>query len=83
MTKPVGSDSIKPLFVYDDTARNTLIDEAASLPSITVSSATAANAVAAGADILVVGRPILKSADPPAAADEIRLEMEQAHARKS
>ena len=45
--------------------------------------ATAADAVADGADILVVGRPILKAADPPAAADAIRREMEEAYARKS
>ena len=41
--------------------------------------ATVASAVADGADILVVGRPIMKAADPAAAADEIRAEMEQAY----
>jgi sulfate adenylyltransferase len=48
MTKPVGSDNLKPLFVADEAARNALIDEAANLPSVTVSSATAANAVMLG-----------------------------------
>ncbi|MCH7824880.1 MAG: orotidine-5'-phosphate decarboxylase [Acidobacteria bacterium] len=45
--------------------------------------ATAADAVGAGADILVVGRPIMKAPDPAAAADAIRAEMEQAHDRRS
>ena len=41
--------------------------------------ATPGDAVADGADILVVGRPIMKAADPASAADEIRAEMEQAY----
>ena len=44
--------------------------------------ATAADAVTAGADMLVVGRPILKAEDPAAAADLIRREMEEADARR-
>lgn len=38
--------------------------------------ATPAGAVAAGADFLVVGRPITSAADPKAAAEAIRAEME-------
>ena len=45
--------------------------------------ATAADAVLAGADVLVVGRPIMKAPDPVAAAAAIRAEMEDAHGRKS
>ena len=48
MIKPIGSDRLNPLFVYDDAARKALIEEAAQLPSILVSSATAANAVMLG-----------------------------------
>jgi len=40
--------------------------------------ATPAAAVLAGADYLVVGRPILRASDPVAAADSIRREMESA-----
>jgi orotidine-5'-phosphate decarboxylase len=39
---------------------------------------TPARAIAAGADYLVVGRPILESADPKAAADAIQAEIVQA-----
>lgn len=48
MIKPIGSDRLKPLFVYDDATRNALIEEARQLPSMLVSSATAANAVMLG-----------------------------------
>src|SRR5882757_5296863 len=39
---------------------------------------TPARAIAAGADYLVVGRPVLEAADPRAAADGIQAEIEQA-----
>ena len=48
MIKPHGADALNPLFVADDVRRNALIDEAASLTQITVSSAAAANAVMLG-----------------------------------
>ena len=40
-------------------------------------AATPAAAVAAGADYIVVGRPIVEAADPAAAADAIVAELEQ------
>ncbi len=48
MIKPHGSDKLNPLFVADDAKRAQLEKEAASLPSIVVSSAAAANAVMLG-----------------------------------
>ena len=48
MIKPVGSDELKPLFVYDVKKHDALRHEAESLPSIVVSSAAAANAVMLG-----------------------------------
>ena len=45
MISPIGSDTLLPLYVDQDAARNALIEEAKTLPSILVSSATAANAV--------------------------------------
>ncbi|MCB1877017.1 MAG: sulfate adenylyltransferase [Chromatiales bacterium] len=48
MIKPHGSDQLNPLFVYDTDEHAKLTHEAQSLPSIVVSSATAANAVMMG-----------------------------------
>jgi len=45
LIKPHGSDLLNPLYVADSARRQALVDEAASLPAITVSSAAAANAV--------------------------------------
>ncbi len=49
MIKPHGSDKLNPLFVYDSSENEALHKEAEGLASITVSSATAANAVMLGA----------------------------------
>jgi orotidine-5'-phosphate decarboxylase len=39
---------------------------------------TPARAISAGADYLVVGRPVMEAADPKAAAETIRAEIVQA-----
>ena len=49
MISPHGSDKLNPLFVYNDAENEALHKEAESLPSVVVSSATAANAVMLGA----------------------------------
>jgi sulfate adenylyltransferase len=46
--KPHGADALNPLFVADQAARDALINEARTLKQVTVSSATAANAVMLG-----------------------------------
>ena len=48
MIKPHGSETLNPLYVADDAKRAALLQEAAGLPSILVSSAAAANAVMMG-----------------------------------
>ena len=48
MIKPHGSDTLNPLFVQDSNKRDELLKEAASLPSIVISSQAAANAVMLG-----------------------------------
>jgi sulfate adenylyltransferase len=48
MLKPHGSDTLNPLYVADDAQRAALLEEAAGLKSIVVSSAAAANAVMMG-----------------------------------
>ncbi|MGI9294637.1 MAG: hypothetical protein ACR2PS_11700, partial [Pseudomonadales bacterium] len=49
MINPHGSAELNPLFVYDTDQNEALQQEAAGLPSLLVSSATAANAVMLGA----------------------------------
>lgn len=48
MIKPHGAEELKPLYVEDDAVRTQLLAEAASLPSIVVSSAAASSAVMLG-----------------------------------
>ena len=48
MIKPHGSETLNPLFIEDAEKRAQLIAEAASLPSITICSAAAGNAVMMG-----------------------------------
>ena len=48
MIKPIGSETLNPLFVADENERRKLVAQAQNLPDIRVSSATAANAVMLG-----------------------------------
>jgi len=48
MIKPIGSDELKPLFVYDSNEHEQLSKEAESLPSVIISSQAAGNAVMMG-----------------------------------
>ncbi len=48
MIRPVGSDELKPLFVYDTEEHHALEREAESLPSVIISSQAAGNAVMLG-----------------------------------
>ncbi len=48
MIKPLGSDELNPLFVYDTEEHHALSHEAESLPSLLLTSAAAANAVMLG-----------------------------------
>jgi len=48
MIKPHGSDELRPLFEQDQATRTALLEEAKTLQSLTISSATAANAVMLG-----------------------------------
>jgi sulfate adenylyltransferase len=48
MIRPVGSDELKPLFVYDPDQHHELMREAEGLPALTISSQAAGNAVMMG-----------------------------------
>ena len=49
MIKPHGSETLKPLFVYNTEEHHKLVQEAQTLPSLLLNSAAAANAVMLGA----------------------------------
>ena len=48
MIKPHGSDTLKPLYVYDEAQRNALVKEAETLRHLLVCSAAGANGVMLG-----------------------------------
>jgi len=49
MIKPVGSETLQPLFIYDPDKHHELMHEADTLPSVEISSQAAGNAVMMGA----------------------------------
>ncbi len=71
MIKPHGSDELNPLFVYDEKEREELLKEADSLPAITVSSATAANAVMLGGGYFNPLKGFMNIADALSVADKM------------
>ena len=73
MTNPVGSDSLKPLYVSDETQRNALIEEANALPSVEVSSAAAANAVMLGGGYFTPLGGYMNLADALSCADKMHM----------
>ena len=73
MTNPVGSDSLKPLYVSDETQRNALIEEANALPSVEVSSAAAANAVMLGGGYFTPLGGYMNLADALSCADNMHM----------
>ena len=48
MINPIGSDTLQPLFVYDQDKHHELLSEAENLPSVVISSQAAGNAVMMG-----------------------------------
>jgi len=73
MIKPVGSDSLHPLFVYDSDKHDALIHEAASLPSVVISSQAAGNAVMMGAGYFNPLKGFMSVADAMGAAQKMTL----------
>jgi sulfate adenylyltransferase len=73
MINPVGSDSLKPLYVYDESTRNALIEEAQQLPSVAVSSAAAANAVMLGGGYFTPLQGYMNLADALSVAERMHM----------
>ena len=73
MIKPVGSDTLKPLFVYDTEQHHALMHEAESLPSVVISSQAAGNAVMMGAGYFSPLPGFMNLADAQGAAESMTL----------
>ena len=71
MIKPYGADELDPLFIYDTTRHNELSHEAQSLPSIVISSATAANAVMLGGGYFTPLKGYMNVADAVSVAESM------------
>ena len=73
MIKPVGSDTLNPLFVYDPDQHHALTHEAESLPSVVISSQAAGNAVMMGAGYFNPLKGFMNVADAMGAAEKMTL----------
>jgi len=73
MIKPVGSDTLKPLFVYDPDQHHALSHEAEALPSVVISSQAAGNAVMMGAGYFSPLPGFMSVADAMGAAEKMTL----------
>ena len=73
MIKPIGSDELQPRFVADKAEREKLIAEAASLPSVTISSQAAGNAVMMGGGYFNPLKGFMNVADAMGAAEKMTL----------
>jgi sulfate adenylyltransferase len=72
MIKPHGADTLKPLFVYDTEKHHALMHEAASLPSVVISSAAAGNAVMMGGGYFTPLDGFMNVADAMGCAENMR-----------
>lgn len=72
MIKPHGADELNPLFVADESRRTELTREAERLPSVRVSSATAANAVMLGAGYFTPLSGYMNAGDALSVAKDMR-----------
>lgn len=73
MIKPVGSDELQPRFVYDTEEHSKLTKEAENLPSVTISSQAAGNAVMMGAGYFNPLKGFMNVADAMGAAEKMTL----------
>lgn len=72
MIKPIGSDTLKPLFVYDSDKHDALMHEAESLPSVVISSAAAGNAVMMGGGYFTPLTGFMNVADAVGCAESMK-----------
>ncbi|RMG29480.1 MAG: sulfate adenylyltransferase [Gammaproteobacteria bacterium] len=72
MIRPVGSDELKPLFVYDPEEHDALMHEAENLPSVVISSSAAGNAVMLGGGYFTPFEGYMNVADALSVAETMR-----------
>jgi sulfate adenylyltransferase len=72
MIKPVGSDALQPLFVYDPDQHHALMRQAETLPSVVISSQAAGNAVMLGAGYFSPLPGFMNVADAVSVAETMR-----------
>jgi sulfate adenylyltransferase len=73
MIKPVGSDTLQPLFVYDPDTHHELMHEAESLPSLVISSQAAGNAVMMGGGYFTPLKGFMNVADAMGTCEGMRM----------
>jgi sulfate adenylyltransferase len=73
MIKPVGSDELQPLFVYDPDKHHELMSEAEGLPSVVISSQAAGNAVMMGGGYFSPLRGFMNVADAMGTCENMRM----------
>ncbi|WP_295583578.1 sulfate adenylyltransferase [uncultured Lamprocystis sp.] len=72
MIRPVGSDALQPLFVYDPDQHHALMRQAETLPSVVISSQAAGNAVMLGAGYFSPLPGFMNVADALSVAETMR-----------
>ncbi|MEM7564685.1 MAG: sulfate adenylyltransferase, partial [Pseudomonadota bacterium] len=72
MISPIGSDTLQPLYVNDESTRQALLKEAETLPGVLVSSATAANAVMLAGGYFTPLKGYMNLADAMSVAEQMR-----------
>ena len=73
MIKPVGSDTLQPLFVYDPDEHHELMKESESLPSVLISSQAAGNAVMMGGGYFTPLKGFMTVADAMGCAETMKM----------
>ncbi len=73
MIKPVGSDTLQPLFVYDPDKHHELLHEAEALPSVVISSQAAGNAVMMGGGYFTPLKGFMNVADAMGTCENMRM----------
>jgi sulfate adenylyltransferase len=77
MIKPIGSDTLKPLFIYDPDKHHSLMHEALELPSVTISSQAASNVVMLGGGYFTPLSGFMNVADAISICESMRMTSDQ------